>query len=221
MVIYKREVKYHDKDDIPRSSVLEITKQQYIEFSMCNPDCQNDFNPKDGAQTSLHELWKDWHCKEYCSLAATSRTQILKEVCNSICDAIELEEQEYKKALGIKTIDDIDDDKVIALMQHLGISPTEAYEDIIFSNCYEYGNQEYEILTDDEAAYEEEQYVEQIIEDCYISELPKDSVVRSYINMSEWVSDWCNNRGENLASYDGIENEEIVNGTTYYIYRKN
>lgn len=126
------------------------------------------------------------------------------------------------------TLDDINDDRIIALMQYLKITVQEAYDDIgealYGSNCYEYGEQEYKILTYNEATDEEYECVKNTIKDCYLLDFykdNKDNPAINYIDVEQWIDDWCNNRGQNIASYDGYEHEEIVNGKTYYIYRTN
>lgn len=120
------------------------------------------------------------------------------------------------------------DDRILALMLHLELTVEEADSDIVEAkygnNYYEYGKEEYQVLTDYEADREEEEYVENTIEECYLSELTRDNKnhpALNYIDMDRWVEDWCGNRGENLSGYDGQEYEEKVNGETYYIYRKN
>lgn len=228
-IIYKRVVHYHDKDNTPQSSVLEITTHNgYVEFTMCNPDCQSNFNPKDGSQTELHKLWDDWHIKKYCELDDKDETEKLKYLCENICNNLEKEEIEYLASLDVKTEEDIDDDRIIALMKHLDITPEEAYYDIAEAkygnNYYTYGSQEYQVLTDSEADDEEREYVEQLIEECYLSDLTrnnKNHPVLQFIDIQRWVSDWCNNRGENLSGYDGSEHMENVNDIDYFIYRKN
>jgi hypothetical protein len=227
--IYYRDISYHDKDNVPQSSVLKIsTHNGYVEFSMCNPDCQSDFNPKEGPQTELHKLWDDWHIKKYCELDNKDKIDELTTLCDGICDNVEEEEEEYLESLEEVTeqdvLDETNDERIIALIKHLNIEFKE-YEDIseakYGNNIYEYGNQEYQVLTDDEADREEEEYVENLIEECYIPGDTKNNPIYDYIDMDRWVKDWCGNRGENLNSFNGEEHYENVNGTTYYIYRKN
>lgn len=228
-IIYKREIKFHTAENTPTFYTLEIsTRNKYVEFTMCGEHGQNDFNPKDGPQTELHKLWDDWHIKKYCELDDEDKTEELKYLCDNICNAIEKEEEEYLESLNVKTEEDIDDDRIIALMKHLDITPEEAYYDIAEAkygnNYYTYGNKEYQVLTDSEADDEERGYVEQLIEDCYLSDLTrnnKNHPVLQFIDMDAWLDSWCGNRGENLSSWDGCEHDEEVNGTTYYIYRKN
>lgn len=228
-IIYKREVRFHTAENIPTSYTLEIrTWNNYVEFSMCGEHGQNDFVPKDGVQKSLHKLWKDWHIKKYCELEDEDKTEELKQLCEDICDAIEEEEEIYLESLEEVTEEDIDDDRIIALMKHLNITPEEAYHDITEAKygtgTYEYGNQEYQVLTDSEADDEERESVENLIDDCYLSELTrnnKNHPALQFIDMEAWLDAWCGQRGENLNPYDGQEHEEEVNGTTYYIYRRN
>jgi hypothetical protein len=77
-IIYKRQVFYHDANDIPQSSILEITTRNgYIEYTQCNPDCQSDFKPRTDGQKQLHDLWDKWHIKKYCNLDSTKKKQKL------------------------------------------------------------------------------------------------------------------------------------------------
>jgi len=160
----------------------------------------------------------------------------IKEQLNNIIDKIEKEDKERVKQIEWNDIDKyeeelenlFDDDKIIALGKHLGISPFEANEDICEKKygdfSYSFGRQEYYVCTNKEADDLEYEYVKNLIEDCYIGEATrsmKDNPILNYIDLDGWIDDWCGNRGENLAGYDGYEYEEKVNGVTYYIYRTN
>ena len=118
-------------------------------------------------------------------------------------------------------------DKIIALALHLGLSVEEMLEitECEYDNdLYKAGNKEYYVFTDDEADKKEEECVRNMIEDCYLSELTrnnKNHPALNYIDIDRWVEDWCGHRGQNLASYDGYEEEQEYDGEVYYIYRVN
>lgn len=224
-MIYSRNINFHDKKGKLISTILEIVKiNNHIQLRITT----DNFKPSTSTQKSLYRLYKYADRKDYCKVTNTKETQELINYCNELCKNIELEEMLYLTSIEEKSIDDINDDRIIALMNHLGITPQEALDDIKEStygyNIYEYGSQEYQILTDDEADKEEYEAVESLIEDCYLSELRhinKDHPALDYIDVDKWIEDWLGNRGNNLSSYDGEENEEKVNSETYYIYRKN
>lgn len=47
MELYKRFIKFHDNDNVPCESKLKITtRNNYVEYTQCNPDDQREFNPK-------------------------------------------------------------------------------------------------------------------------------------------------------------------------------
>lgn len=76
---------------------------------------------------------------------------------------------------------------------------------------------EYLILTDSEA----DKMVEDSIEDCFWEQAV--AAKQTTLGLEDWkqyVID-TDGRGPSLALYDGEENEQDVDGTTYYIYRTN
>ena len=82
--------------------------------------------------------------------------------------------------------------------------------------------EEYRILTDFEADKAWEESLENYIEECILPEIPE--LARNYFDSERWIEDAkIDGRGQNLAHYDGNENEETftLNGDelTYYIYR--
>ena len=78
--------------------------------------------------------------------------------------------------------------------------------------------EEYLVLTDDEADDQEDEHLENYIDDCM--EIPEH--LMGYFDREKWKKDArMDGRGHSLSSYDGSEYEEEVNGTTYYIYRRN
>ncbi len=132
------------------------------------------------------------------------------------------------------------DEKVIALAQYLDIDleineedfedeeeKEEAIQDIVdeldsitndYDNTYSYGNGEYLVLTDRESDEEEDRRLDNYLEECIYPELPEN--LRCYFDDEAWKRDAkMDGRGQIISTYDGYENEEVVNGTTYYIYR--
>ena len=222
-IIWEKLIKYHDADNIPRESKIEITTRNgYIEYTQRNPDCQNDFNPKKGAQTDLYNMWKMYHIKKYCEINDLIKIVELINICVCICMYIENEEQTYIQNLNTHEEEKIDNPRILALMEHLEITVSEAIEDIknIHSFTYSYGNKEFLILTEKEANILWEENLDNYLEEIVLEELPKR--YREYFNETLWKQDAkMDGRGHCLSSYDGREHILIVNEITYFIYRIN
>lgn len=81
-------------------------------------------------------------------------------------------------------------------------------------------NQDYLSLIGEEADDLWDICLESYIDECIIPEIPEH--LQNYFDNKAWKDDarydW---RGHAIASYDGEENEQVYNGTTYYIYRNN
>lgn len=89
-------------------------------------------------------------------------------------------------------------------------------------------NNDYLVLTDEEADEKWEESLDSYIEECITPEIDKiaegQGNLQYYISFDEekWKRDArMDGRGHSLSSYDGNENEETVNGQTFYIYRQN
>ena len=111
--------------------------------------------------------------------------------------------------------------KVLALGKFLGLTLEETKElnetnyDII-----EHGSYEYLVLDDNEADQKWEESIENYIDECILPELPE--FAKKYFDNEAFKRDASfDGRGHSLASYDGVENEQISNNETYYIYRVN
>jgi len=104
---------------------------------------------------------------------------------------------------------DDDNRRILCLMDHASITWDEAINNI--------NDESYKVLTDDEADEANREYCVNIIEDCYLPEIPEHA--QYYIDTERWIDDierdTC--RGDNLASYDGTEHEVSCkyNYTTY------
>lgn len=124
-------------------------------------------------------------------------------------------------------------ERCFALGQELGLSLSELQDIEIDENrysptTYKYGEQEWYVLEDDEADKLEEEYVESMIDECYIAEFEaeerktgRSNPLLQYLDKDKWIEDWCGNRGENLSGYDRNECEQKVNDTWYFLYRQN
>jgi hypothetical protein len=78
---------------------------------------------------------------------------------------------------------------------------------------------EYRVLTDREADKACKEYLDES-RDSWVQAVKEDQTDDSFEDWKTSVMN-CDGRGNSLAGYDGEENEETVNGTTYYIYRTN
>lgn len=94
----------------------------------------------------------------------------------------------------------------------LGIEPPDRRTDTTINDGV------YLVLTNDEADDAEYNYLDQLFDDTM--DIPEE--LEDYIDKDGWIIDHCD-RGNNLASYDGIESEaDIIKNhlvSTYYIYR--
>ncbi len=111
----------------------------------------------------------------------------------------------------------------------------ESFEEFCSNECDEVEELEeddysidYMVLTDAEADVKWEESLDSYIDECITPEIDKLSEgagnLSYYITFDEetWKRDArMDGRGHSLSSYDGNENEETVEGETFYIYRTN
>lgn len=111
--------------------------------------------------------------------------------------------------------------KVLALAAHLGVEPDTISECLHGDNMYECSEEpgEYMVCTDSEADSAADERLESYIDECILPETPEP--LRNYFDRESWKRDelmW-NDRGHTLASYDGAEEEEQIDGEWFFIYR--
>lgn len=113
--------------------------------------------------------------------------------------------------------------RIIALACVLQIDYENARDNITEGRngeTYEYGNEEYLVVTDSEADKLWDEYLDNYIEECVLHEIPEQ--YRMYFDDEKFKDDCkMDGRGHCLAGYDGEEQEEKVDGTYFYIYRTN
>ena len=79
---------------------------------------------------------------------------------------------------------------------------------------------DYRVLTEDEADAAFDEALDNILDDVVLPDL--DEALQCYFDRDAWKRDaQYDGRGHHLNHYDGEEYEEVVNGTSYYIYRVN
>lgn len=84
----------------------------------------------------------------------------------------------------------------------------------------EVDNGQYRVLIDEEADEEGASQLDEYIEEVILPEIPE--YLQNYFDAERWKNDAeYDGRAHNIATYDGEENSETVNGTEYYIYRTN
>ena len=110
--------------------------------------------------------------------------------------------------------------KVKALAKHLECKAKDIQESSYDENIFEYGNEEYLVVTDDEADDLWEESLDNYLDECIYPELQGN--LSNYFDDEAWKRDArCDGRGHSLSGYDGHENYEVVKDETYYIYRTN
>lgn len=109
--------------------------------------------------------------------------------------------------------------RVVALMQFLECDFDDIGE-VSKDSTYSYDGQEYLVLTDSEADEAFDEALESTLDDVILPDL--DEALQCYFDRDAWKRDAQHDgRGHHLDHYDGEEYEEVVNGTSYYIYRVN
>lgn len=117
-------------------------------------------------------------------------------------------------------------EKMQAVAQYLNIEHDEDEMENLTESSYndniiEYYNEEYEVLTDEEADERWDEELQYYIDECIMPEI-KDDMLRNYFDEEAWKRDArFDGRGHAISRYDGCENEEKINDTWYYIYRQN
>jgi hypothetical protein len=116
------------------------------------------------------------------------------------------------------------DTKKKALIKFLGLTTKDEIKEIendsYNDNVFYYSTEEYEVLTDSEADERWDEELELYIDECILPELP--DFASQYFDREAWKRDAeFDGRGHAISRYDGEENEQTVNGTTFYIYRQN
>lgn len=106
--------------------------------------------------------------------------------------------------------------KIKALAKFLGCKKKEIEESNYNDSVFEYYDQEYLVVTDEEGDEMWDDYLESYIDECILHEFPEG--YRNYFDRESWKSDArYAGRAHSLATYDGDENEQ----DGYYIYRTN
>jgi hypothetical protein len=134
---------------------------------------------------------------------------------------IKSEEEELKnkkiKESKIKSFEDFEDDKIIALAKSLEITPQEAEEITNEGNIYSYQGREYFVGTEEETRDEAKEYLVD-------SEMWEEAVKsgRTEKGKKDWIEEVIDTDGygSTLNSYDGSEDTQEVNKTTYYVIRR-
>ena len=96
----------------------------------------------------------------------------------------------------------------------------EDIQDGYSDNIFEIDGEEYEVLTDFEADDRWEEELDFYIDECILPQIPEK--LQNYFDDEAWKRDArYDGRGHCIARYDGYENEETIDGETFYIYRQN
>lgn len=110
--------------------------------------------------------------------------------------------------------------KLKAVAEFLNVDIEDLKESSWDENIIEYGSEEYEVLTDEEADERWEDELQNYLEECVLPELPDN--LQYYFDEEKWKRDArFDGRGHCLSRYDGNEEEITIEDETFYIYRQN
>ncbi len=114
----------------------------------------------------------------------------------------------------------MENDKIKVLSQHLDCDIKEIKVSSYDDNVFDYGKQEYLVVTDSEADERWEEELNSYIDEIVLSEIPEH--YHNYFDYEKWKNDAKQDgRGHCLDRYSGAENFETVDNETFYIYRLN
>lgn len=92
----------------------------------------------------------------------------------------------------------------------------------VYGNKVYIGNDEYHILTDEEADEAAKEYIlNHLYETLYCKELEELFDFIDHDKYAEYIINKSESRGQWISYYDGVENSVLLNDTWYNIYRIN
>ena len=122
-----------------------------------------------------------------------------------------------------ESVEDIDEDNkpfLNWLQENATLLEDEIQQSSYDENLFEYGSEEYLVVTDEEADELWEQELDNYLEDCIYPELTGN--LANYFDDEAWKRDAKHDgRGHSLDRYNGHENYRNVQDETFYIYRQN
>ena len=122
-----------------------------------------------------------------------------------------------------ESVEDIDEDNkpfLNWLQENATLLEDEIQQSSYDENLFEYGSEEYLVVTDEEADELWEQELDNYLEECIYPELTGN--LANYFDDEAWKRDAKRDgRGLSLDRYSGHENYRNVQDETFYIYRQN
>lgn len=110
--------------------------------------------------------------------------------------------------------------RIKALANHLEIEIDEIQSTKYDEKILEVGNDEYLIVTDQEADDIWDERLESYIDECILPDIPEHA--RNYFDNESWKVDaQMDGRGHAISSYDGCEYDIEIDGEILYIFRLN
>lgn len=234
MEIFNKELVLHDKNWTRNE--LTITNELWY-FSICNTHGQNRFESKNELQQKLLDIWNTYHLKNIDQLPDN-----FEEYLFNIIDKLQEEEDEYNDRLI--TEEDIENDE--RFVQHaddncdwevekLMAACLECWvsfnwlENVTSSNGFDWEIewQDYCIYTDEEADEAHLKDVESFVDELWMEWFNKDYLSWPYVTRLQngnievimSIEIWAYERWNSLARYDWKERYQVVNWTTYYLYK--
>jgi hypothetical protein len=159
-------------------------------------------------KTRLENQWKG-EAKEAYEIADEIPSNLTKGFVNPYNEDGNYISQDYEDFLN----DLSEPEKAIAIAMEEDIDLLDVEEN---GEYYRAAGREYRVFTDDEADIAWDESLESYIDDCL--EIPES--LERYFDREKWKEDAkVDGRGHSLSTYDGHERTQIVNGTTYFLYK--
>ena len=207
----KEQVIFRDKENNMFSGTIEITNGRLSisgNYKNSGGQCQENIKPKNKEQKRFLDIWEQYHLNKR-ELPITLEAEVLNLIKS-------FNKTEAERTFNKRVEDIILSDRAEALRLSLGLTIQEAEEDITDDEKNEqlvYCGTDYLVLTNEEAR---ERCKEFLDKDMWIESIKADRTEENFINWQENTIN-IDGYGHLLNFYDGTQEEETINGITYYI----
>jgi hypothetical protein len=213
---------------------LKISLDKYFSISgdmgASAGQISNSINPANNAQKELLSIWDKYHLNDMKNVKLP-RT-FLTNLNTTIAEIEEAEEE--RKGAPISYTDDgqlidiIADarecsqdeaERVAALVKMFDLSINDLSDVEISDSRATVQGIDYHFGTDEEMDIVHEEYLQNYLDECVLSEI-KDDNLKRYFDSEQWIEDAKQDgRAHSLNNWDGSEEEAKVNNTFYFAYR--